>query len=109
MRPPIPRLESPRRPRLTRASHIVPWAESEEHRAKPGNGLCLAATFDRSLVSLDNDFRVLLDPRLTNDFPNPQPERIFDEAGARPINSPEKNLRKRDLMSRPLTRHGFPA
>ena len=33
-------------PELLRASHIIPWSESEELRLKPINGLCLSATFD---------------------------------------------------------------
>lgn len=33
-------------PALLRASHIIPWAKSEEHRLNPRNGLCLSATFD---------------------------------------------------------------
>lgn len=51
-----------------RASHIVGWAEDEETRLLPTNGLCLAATydavFDRHLISFDDDFRMILSPSL---------------------------------------------
>ena len=61
-----------------RASHIVGWAEDEETRLLPSNGLCLAATydavFDRHLISFDDDFRMVLSPTLkefcTNDVFN---------------------------------------
>ena len=51
-------------PAVNRASHIIPWAESKETRMDPRNGLCLSATydaaFDRCLISLDEDYRLLV-------------------------------------------------
>lgn len=50
------------------ASHIVPWSVSEELRADPRNGLCLSATFDRlfdrGLITLSNDFTVIVSSSL---------------------------------------------
>ena len=44
-------------PELLRASHIMLWSESVEHRLNPCNGLCLSATFDvtfdRRSISFD--------------------------------------------------------
>ena len=55
-------------PELVTASHIVPWAASESRRADPTNGLCLNALFDRAfdrlLIAIDEDGRVLVSPRL---------------------------------------------
>jgi len=83
-------------PELLRASHIVPWSKSEPHRANPRNGLCLAATFDaafdRGLIALDDEFRVLLSPRLKTFLPNPELERTFFQAEGQRITLPEKNL-----------------
>lgn len=49
---------------LLTASHIIPWADSNKDRLNPRNGLCLAKTqdaaFDRGLVTLDEDLRVVL-------------------------------------------------
>lgn len=46
-------------PSLLTASHILPWAESKEHRLNPKNGLCLNAlhdrAFDRHLMWIDDD------------------------------------------------------
>lgn len=57
-------------PELLIASHIKPWKDDEQHRLNPQNGLCLNAlhdkAFDRGLISLSEDFRVLLSPKLHN-------------------------------------------
>ncbi|MBX3397093.1 MAG: HNH endonuclease [Gemmataceae bacterium] len=55
-------------PEMVIASHIVPWSESEKRRADPTNGLCLNTLFDRAfdrlLISVDEDGKVLVSPRL---------------------------------------------
>lgn len=51
-------------PEINRASHIIPWAEDDSKRLDPRNGLCLSATydaaFDRNLISLDEDYRIIV-------------------------------------------------
>lgn len=51
-------------PEVNRASHIIPWSEDESKRLDPRNGLCLSATydaaFDRNLISLDDEYRIIL-------------------------------------------------
>ena len=51
-------------PEINRASHIVPWVEDKKIRLDPANGLCLSATydaaFDKHLISLDEDYRIIL-------------------------------------------------
>mgnify|MGYP000149144076 CR=1 FL=1 len=53
---------------LNRASHIVSWADNEEARLDPSNGLYLSATydaaFDRHLITLDDDYRIVLSSNL---------------------------------------------
>lgn len=50
------------------ASHISEWSKDTANRLNPENGLCLTATyhaaFDRHLVSLDEDYRLILSPSL---------------------------------------------
>lgn len=54
--------------RLLNASHIVPWRADPANRLNPRNGLCLSAlhdrAFDRGLITLDDEYRVLLSPQL---------------------------------------------
>jgi len=53
-------------PELLNASHIVPWRVDKKNRTNPRNGLCLNAlhdkAFDRGLISVDEDFRILVSP-----------------------------------------------
>ncbi len=50
--------------RLLVASHIVPWSADVTNRLNPRNGLCLSAihdkAFDRGLIALTDDFRVIV-------------------------------------------------
>lgn len=43
-------------PELLVASHIVPWAENEQERLNPENGICLSSlydkAFDQGLISI---------------------------------------------------------
>lgn len=59
-------------PQVNKASHILGWAESKPTRMDPRNGLCLSATydvaFDRHLISLDEDFRILVSKDITEHF-----------------------------------------
>ncbi len=94
-------------PELLRASHIVPWSQSEAHRANPRNGLCLAATFDaafdRGLFTLDDSCRIIISPRLKHFLPNPELERSFLEAEGRQITFPDKNLPDLQLVAQHRT------
>lgn len=50
------------------ASHILPWSRFPRHRVDPHNGLCLAAhldrAFDRGLITIDEEMRLRVSPRL---------------------------------------------
>ena len=60
-------------PTLLRASHIVPWAacETDEERLNVHNGLLLVATldaaFDAGLITFDDDGRILISGKLTEE------------------------------------------
>jgi putative restriction endonuclease len=55
-------------PELLTASHIIPWSVDERNRTNPRNGLCLNAlhdkAFDRGLISVDEEFRILVSPKV---------------------------------------------
>ena len=57
-------------PGLLCASHIVPWSLDPPNRTNPRNGLCLNAlhdrAFDRGLLTVDQDYRVRISPRLSS-------------------------------------------
>lgn len=54
-------------PRFLVASHIARWADNEELRGNLGNGLCFCLLHDKAfevgLFTLDNQFRVFVNPK----------------------------------------------
>jgi predicted restriction endonuclease len=81
-------------PRLLVASHIKPWGKFPTERLNPRNGLCLSAlhdaAFDSGLITLDENFKVILGRRLKAFFPQPTLEQNFVPFEGRPIRVPEK-------------------
>jgi predicted restriction endonuclease len=80
---------------LLTASHIVPWSVDELQRINPRNGLCLARTqdaaFDRGLITLDEERRLLVGSRLRRRFSHPAVRENFAAFEGRPIRDPEKH------------------
>lgn len=60
-------------PDLLVASHIIPWSREESRRLDPRNGLALSAlhdrAFDRGLIGVDENLRVLVSRRLRAERP----------------------------------------
>lgn len=83
-------------PEVLRASHITPWAEDEVSRLDPQNGLCLSATFDaafdRHLISLDEDLRLIFAPSLREYYTHDSFNQIFRPYEGKRIESPVKYL-----------------
>jgi hypothetical protein len=50
------------------ASHIIPWADNEQERLNPENGICLSSlydkAFDKGLISFTNEKHVIFSIRL---------------------------------------------
>jgi len=80
-------------PAVNRASHILGWAESEHTRMDPRNGLCLSATydaaFDRHLISLDEDFRLLISRDIKDYFSSAVVQTYFHDRHGQKINMPK--------------------
>lgn len=81
---------------LLNASHIIPWNASEELRADPRNGFCLCVlhdrAFDRGLMSVDADSRLLISKRLKTANPAPVHRVGFLDLEGKRINLPERFL-----------------
>jgi putative restriction endonuclease len=81
-------------PDLLVASHIIPWSQQSEHRLNPRNGLCLARThdaaFDKGLITLDEDCRLVLSHRLQEFLPNDALAADFVAYSGQSIHLPEK-------------------
>jgi predicted restriction endonuclease len=83
-------------PRLLIASHIIPWSVNERRRADPTNGLCLNALFDRAfdrgLITLDRNLRLLLAPSLKSAAQTSPLGCSLLEAEGRPLTLPTRFL-----------------
>ncbi len=81
-------------PDLNRASHIVPWKEGKDSRMDPRNGLCLSGTydlaFDRYLISLDEDYRIILSPDLREHYTKEVVRTYFHSREGERIEMPSK-------------------
>lgn len=79
-------------PRLLLASHIVPWSQDKVNRLNPHNGLCLSALYDRAfdqgLITLDEDWRVVLSVVLKK--PEPPLQAYFQSIEGQKIELPER-------------------
>lgn len=62
-------------PELLVASHIKPWAVDAENRLNPHNSLCMNTlhdkAFDRGLLTITDDYKILLSPQLQDHFDTP--------------------------------------
>ncbi len=81
-------------PEVLRASHIVAWADDEENRLNPANGLCLSATydaaFDRHLISFDEDYRMILSSGLKEFYSNEAFRTQFLALEGKPLSKPKR-------------------
>lgn len=89
--------------RLLIASHIVPWSKDKENRLNPRNGLCLSAlhdkAFDRGLIALDEDFRVMLSKDLAQNNES-FVKQFFHPLAGRAITLPERFVPDRAFLAR---------
>lgn len=89
-------------PEVLRASHIIPWAEKEETRLDPSNGLCLSATydavFDKHLISLDEDYRLVLSPSLKDAYSSEAFQTYFLNLEGKKINLPQMYIPSQDFL-----------
>jgi predicted restriction endonuclease len=79
---------------LLNASHIIPWNLSEERRADPRNGLCLCVlhdrAFDRGLVTVDTQYRIVISAKLSGRNTVPMHEAAFDALAGKPMQIPQR-------------------
>ena len=92
-------------PELLVASHIIPWAEDESRRADPTNGIALNAlydkAFDRHLISFDEEFRLVLSPKIKEKTEDEMVKQYFLEHEGKALDLPYRFLP--DLVA--LTEH----
>ncbi len=89
-------------PRLLIASHIVPWSKDKANRLNPSNGLCLSAlhdrAFDKGMLTLDNDYRVVLAPCLARSE-EPFIREVLQPLAGKQILLPERFVPDRSFLT----------
>lgn len=78
------------------ASHIVPWATDPKNRLNPRNGLCLNAihdkAFDRGLITVSNDYRIIISKRLREKSSEEVVARYFTKHDGQKLFLPDRFL-----------------
>ena len=96
---------------VNRASHIVGWAEEESLRLDPRNGLCLSATydaaFDRHLITLDKEYRVVLSKDLKDQYSSKSFQEHFLRKEGEKIALPKSYLPKQEYLERHRSQGAF--
>jgi hypothetical protein len=91
-------------PALLSASHIVAWADDARQRLNPRNGLCLAKTqdaaFDRHLITLDEDLRVVLSKSIRDHFTSESVRVNFQPFEGKRIDLPHRFRPEAELLNR---------
>lgn len=81
-------------PSLLEAAHILGWAVSPGNRVNPRNGLCMSslhhAAFDQGLITLDEEYRLIVSKTIREYLPNGALEAEFIAYEGHPIRMPEK-------------------
>jgi putative restriction endonuclease len=76
------------------ASHIIPWSKNIEKRADPRNGICLCSfhdrAFDRGLVTIDEDFQIVISNRVRKIKTSPMHDVGFIKLHGNKILIPER-------------------
>jgi len=89
-------------PDLLVASHIIPWAENNENRLNPRNGLCLNSihdkAFDRGFITITPDFKVKISDAF-KEFENEDAVKdFFLKFDNRTISLPDKFFPSKDFL-----------
>jgi predicted restriction endonuclease len=89
-------------PDLLIASHILPWNEFRKERLNPANGLCLARTqdaaFDRHLITLDEDYCVVVSRAIRDHFDTETVRDNFQKFEGKRITLPRRFRPKAEFL-----------
>ncbi|MCS6287916.1 MAG: HNH endonuclease [Nitrospira sp.] len=90
-------------PQLLTAAHIVPWADREDLRANPRNGLCLCSlhhdAFDSGLWAIDDTYQIKLSSALMAYLPSKILEVSFVDFSRAQIRMPDKFWPEREFLA----------
>jgi putative restriction endonuclease len=88
---------------LLEACHISGWAEDENNRTNPMNGLCMTPTFhrayDKFLMAITPDYKIVLSDEMLSGTKNETTLKFFQDLQGRQIIMPEKFAPEKDFLA----------
>ena len=88
---------------LLEACHISGWANDENNRTNPKNGLCMTQTFhhayDKFLMAITPDYEIVLSEEIMGSAKNNATLSFLKELQGRQITLPEKFAPERDFLA----------
>lgn len=88
---------------LLEACHISGWAEDENNRTNPKNGLCMTPTFhrayDKYLIAVSPDYEITISEQMIEKTLDEQTRRFLASLQHKKIMMPEKFAPERDLLA----------
>ena len=89
--------------RLLIASHIIPWAEREDTRLNPENGVCLSAlydkAFDKGLITIrPDDYTIMISPSLRDTLSQVSYSEHFGKYENHKIILPEEHVPNKEFL-----------
>lgn len=89
---------------LLEACHISGWADDENNRTNPKNGLCMTPTFhrayDKFLIAISPNYEIVISEQMIEGAKYEQTQRYLVSLQKKKILMPEKFAPDRDLLSR---------
>lgn len=86
------------------ASHIKPWAKSDDstEKANPQNGLCLNAlhdkAFDSGLISISEDYKIMVSPKLKEMEIDSKSKELFTDIEGKEIMLPDRFIPEKKFL-----------
>ncbi len=89
-------------PELLFASHIVPWAENENERLNPENGICLSAlydkAFDKGFIAINENYEVIISTDLKKKNKHDYYTKYFSNLENEKIKMPQRYLPNKEFL-----------
>ena len=91
-------------PSMLIASHIIPWADDEENRLNPENGICLSPLYDKAfdkgyITFSPDDYRICLSSALLEYESEEYFDKHFSIISGRQITLPIEHIPNRDFLA----------
>lgn len=93
------------------AGHILPWAEYENERLNPENGICLSSIYDKAFekgfIGIDENYKILISSELKKNVKKEYFQPFFGRFDGKSINLPDRFLPNKEFLRKHLDTKSF--